>query len=1006
MTVLSVIYSIIIEPLKYLFEYIFALSGNYLKPASSLLTLSLAINLLVLPLYRRADALQEQQRDIEKKMAPDLAFLKRTFKGDERVMMIQTYYRQHNYKPIYALKGSLSLLLEIPFFIAAYQFLSNLNLLSGVSFGPIADLAAPDAMLTLAGYSINVLPVLMTAINLVSGYIYSKGYPLKTKLQLYGIALIFLVFLYDSPAGLVFYWTLNNLFSLGKNIFNRLIRNAKNPQKYRTAFYGAVISCFMIAAKVAKGYLSILFFLVLFTVCFFPVFRESQLSAKIVPVICKFKNRMDGSSVLRLFSPVCAFLTICLGYCISGVVLLTAPMFFTFLKTDHGPFFLLLLMLTLFVGLFLWFSIFYCFAVCFFPPLREPRFYEKLMPVFHKDRAPQNEKTTHRLFFAGSVFLALLWGLYIPTSVISASPTEFTSINYGPFYLIFHTFFLYVGLFLWVSVFYYLSGKTARRIYATALWAVSGSSLLNFFFYGKYGSMSAYLVYDKTPVFSGATQWINLAVVILAVFLLLRLFRKLPKLVRWVYPVLAVAIVIVSAVSWVDIQDELNRAELSADRIDRTGIKPILSLSAEGKNVVVIMLDRAIGEYVPYIMNEFPELADSFEGFTWYSNTLSYSGCTNFSTPALFGGYEYSPYASNQRDTVALSDKQNEALHLMPVLFRDSGYEVTVCDLPYAGYSFVPDMSVFDEDEGISAHSTIGHYASSYEKTYGQGAEVMQQNHFFFYSLFRSVPVCMEPVVFQNGRYGVAERGTTVSSGYLAASAVMENLCALTEFTNNDSAFLMLQNDITHNPILLSAPDYCPDEEITEEEVISYYQQSGIGTVNGQTMLLEDTSQISHYQVNVAAYQALAAWLDYLKECGVYDNTRIIIVSDHGMFLTQFEKMQFENDIQDMERYNSLLLVKDFDSHTELTEDSTFMTIADVPTLATEEVIENPVNPFTGNEISSSKKETDPVYITTSGNWDTDLNHGNTFDTSDGEWYQFTGTDIFDESSWIKVDEP
>ena len=33
-------------------------------------------------------------------------------------------------------------------------------------------------------------------------------------MQLYTMALFFLVFLYTSPAGLVFYWTLNNLFSL------------------------------------------------------------------------------------------------------------------------------------------------------------------------------------------------------------------------------------------------------------------------------------------------------------------------------------------------------------------------------------------------------------------------------------------------------------------------------------------------------------------------------------------------------------------------------------------------------------------------------------------------------------------------------------------------------------------------------------------------------------------------------------------------------------------------
>ena len=133
------------------------------------------------------------------------------------MMMLQTYYRQNHYKPTDAFKGSVSLLLEIPFFIAAYRFLSGLSAIRGVSFGAIADLGSPDALIQLGAFSINLLPFLMTAVNLISSAIFTKGYPLKTKIQLYGMALFFLVLLYKSPSGLVLYWTLNNVFSLGKN---------------------------------------------------------------------------------------------------------------------------------------------------------------------------------------------------------------------------------------------------------------------------------------------------------------------------------------------------------------------------------------------------------------------------------------------------------------------------------------------------------------------------------------------------------------------------------------------------------------------------------------------------------------------------------------------------------------------------------------------------------------------------------------------------------------------
>ena len=57
----------------------------------------------------------------------------------------------------------------------------------------------------------------MTVINIISGFIYSGKGNAKDKIKLILIALVFLVLLYDSPAGLVFYWTLNNIFSLCKN---------------------------------------------------------------------------------------------------------------------------------------------------------------------------------------------------------------------------------------------------------------------------------------------------------------------------------------------------------------------------------------------------------------------------------------------------------------------------------------------------------------------------------------------------------------------------------------------------------------------------------------------------------------------------------------------------------------------------------------------------------------------------------------------------------------------
>ena len=244
MSFFTALYTLLIGPLELFFEVLFSVVNRIIDhPGLSIVFLSLAMNFLVLPLYKMSDAMQEEEAATEARLKPTVTHIKKTFKGDERFMILQMYYRENNYKPGNVLKGSVSLLLEIPFFMAAYHFLSGLPVLHGASFGPIANLAAPDAMLVVGGIAINVLPILMTVINLVSSAIYTKGASARSKVQLYVMAGLFLILLYDSPSGLVFYWTLNNLFSLVKNVFMKL----KHPKEVFCGLCSAVGIAAMVA---------------------------------------------------------------------------------------------------------------------------------------------------------------------------------------------------------------------------------------------------------------------------------------------------------------------------------------------------------------------------------------------------------------------------------------------------------------------------------------------------------------------------------------------------------------------------------------------------------------------------------------------------------------------------------------------------------------------------------------------------------------------------------------
>ena len=165
--------------------------------------------------------------------------------------------------------------------------------------------------------------------------------------------------------------------------------------------------------------------------------------------------------------------------------------------------------------------------------------------------------------------------------------------------------------------------------------------------------------------------------------------------------------------------------------------------------------------------------------------------------------------------------------------------------------------------------------------------------------------------------------------------------------------------------------------------------------MDGQTLKVETEQQATHYQCNMAAMLQLAQWFDYLRANGVYDNTKIILVADHGFPLNQVDSLILEDGF-DTQGYHPLLMVKDFGAEGFTTSDG-FMTNADVASIATTGAIENPVNPFTGKAIDSTAKSTQSQYIFSSTDYDIEKNNGNQY--LPGDWYSVQ-SDMRVSSNW------
>lgn len=211
--------NLFIKPLANFIGVIFMFILRFTKNHGlSLILLSIVVNLILFPFYYMAEKVEKKEKDVQAKMKPKLEEFKSVYKGYELYLYTNNVYRMHHYHPAYALRGLVSLLIQIPFFMGAYAFLSSYAGFQGVSFLFIRDLSQPDQLLNLGSLSINILPFVMTFINLYSGYIYSKGEGMTEKLTIVLMALFFLVILYSSPSSLLVYWTFNNVFSLVKSL--------------------------------------------------------------------------------------------------------------------------------------------------------------------------------------------------------------------------------------------------------------------------------------------------------------------------------------------------------------------------------------------------------------------------------------------------------------------------------------------------------------------------------------------------------------------------------------------------------------------------------------------------------------------------------------------------------------------------------------------------------------------------------------------------------------------
>ena len=208
------------KPLFYALNYLSVLFTNF---GVGIIILTIFIRIILFPLANKSFKSMNSMRIL----TPEIQRIRERYK-DDRNKMNQEMFALYREKKINPAAGCLPILIQIPIFFALYKVLFvSIEMRHAPFFGWIKDLSAPDptSLFNLFGLipwdppmflTIGIWPLLMG----LTMYLQQKinpppPDPIQAKVFMM-LPFIFTFLLATFPSGMVVYWTVNNILSIGQ----------------------------------------------------------------------------------------------------------------------------------------------------------------------------------------------------------------------------------------------------------------------------------------------------------------------------------------------------------------------------------------------------------------------------------------------------------------------------------------------------------------------------------------------------------------------------------------------------------------------------------------------------------------------------------------------------------------------------------------------------------------------------------------------------------------------
>jgi hypothetical protein len=357
-----------------------------------------------------------------------------------------------------------------------------------------------------------------------------------------------------------------------------------------------------------------------------------------------------------------------------------------------------------------------------------------------------------------------------------------------------------------------------------------------------------------------------------------------PAVILRALPVGSMALIFIQSVSLAILLVQAPGVVWERDRADS---EAQFSFSS-GKNVVILVLDTFQSDIFMEIVYKDKKHGKIFDGFTYFPDAVGGFPTTYPSVPLILTGQYYD-------NSVPVREFLHKAYdNSIPKVLKDRGFNVYFKFLEGTGneaYADYENNNTAYEEDGTGIYPIIG---------------LTETAPLFDMTLFRYLPHYGKKVVFDedyNHPYFI-DKLAGKSFEKDQDLIFVEAMRARSRIASAENSFKYYHLKGVHLPYLLN--------ESLEYEVLTYSRT--------------DLKRFAEAKIRITGM-----FLDQLKELGIYDNTMLFIIADHGDKTPEFRSPIALNDENDMSYLAPLILVKPFNSRGPMKLSKAPVSLSDIP---------------------------------------------------------------------------